>query len=229
MATLTLTFKDNVIRVYRLETGQSLHIGRDASNDICIDSLAVSPTHAVVLCNDEEETVIKQFDDKSPLTVNDQPGHEHPLNEGDRIGIGKHVLQYSTAVTAPEPSQDSQLRSAWLNQDIELPAKMPEANLQILNGKHIGRLIPLKRALTRLGKTGCGIVVIAKRKEGYFLSSLEGEQAIRLNDQSLGRQTIKLAHGDTLTIDETAMQFFVEQQTVPDESANDFQTKKERN
>jgi FHA domain len=211
MAKLTLTFKDKVIRAYRLETDVPAHIGQAESNEIRIDSLAVAPTHAVVVCNKKGETIIKQLNDEFPLTVNDLPGREHQLNEGDRISIGKHVLQYSDAATPKELSQNSQLQPNWLNQEIKLSVKVPEANLQILNGKHIGRLIPLKRALTRLGKTGSGIVVIAKRKGGYFLSPLEGEQAIKVNSQSLGQETIRLSHGDTLEIDETAMQFFVEQ------------------
>ena len=98
-----------------------------------------------------------------------------------------------------------------LDQEMQLSVSSTEANLQILNGKHIGRLIPLNRALTRLGKAGSGIVVIARRKEGYFLSPLESEQTIRVNKHSVGQQSIRLAHGDTLEIDETAMQFFVEQ------------------
>jgi len=211
MATLTLTFKDNVIRSHRLETDVPIHIGREESNEICIDSLAVAPTHAVVVRNSEGKTVIKQLDGEFPLTVNDLPGHEHQLNEGDRISIGKHVLQFSDTATLQELSQSSQIHPSGLDQEIELSVKTAEANLQILNGKHIGRLIPLKRSLTQLGKTGSGIVIIAKRKEGYFLSPLEGEQAISVNSQSLGRQTIRLSSGDTLEIDETAMQFFVEQ------------------
>ena len=211
MATLTLRFKDKLIRAYRLETGVAINIGREESNEICIDSLAVAPTHAVVVHNSEGETVIKQLNDKFPLTVNDLPGNEHQLNEGDRISIGKHVLQYSDAATPQELSQSSQIQASWPDQEIDLSVKAPEANLQVLNGKHIGRLIPLKRALTRLGKTGSGIVVIAKRKEGYFLSPLEGEQTIRVNSQSLSQQTVRLSHGDTLEIDQTAMQFFVEQ------------------
>jgi pSer/pThr/pTyr-binding forkhead associated (FHA) protein len=211
MATLTLTFKDKVIRTHRLETDVAVHIGRDESNEIHIDSLAVAPTHAVVVRNGEGETVVKQLNDEFPLTVNDMAGHEHQLNEGDRISIGKHALQYSDAATLQELSQNSQIHPSWLDQEIGLSVTIPEANLQILNGKHIGRLIPLKRALTRLGKTGSGIVVIAKRKEGYFLSPLESEQAISVNSRSLGQQTVRLSHGDTLKIDETAMQFFVEQ------------------
>jgi len=211
VAKLTLTFKNKVIRSHRLETDVPIHIGREESNEICIDSLAVAPTHAVVECNKQGETIIKQLNDAFPLTVNDRTGHQHQLNEGDRISIGKHVLQYSDATIPQELSQNSQFQPAWLDQEIELSGKAPEANLQILNGKHIGRLIPLKRGLTRLGKTGSGIVVIAKRKGGYFVSPLESEQAIRVNSHSLGQQTIRLSHGDTLEIDETTMQFFVGQ------------------
>lgn len=214
MATLTLTFKNNIIRAYHLEPGVPVHIGRAESNEICIDSLAIAPTHAVVVSNENGETVVKQLDEQFPLMVNSQNGQHHLLTHGDRITIGKHLLQYADAENprqSPDNTSTQQTEPSWLDQEMQLSVKSTEANLQILNGKHIGRLIPLKRALTRLGKAGSGIVVIARRKEGYFLSPLESEQTIRVNKHSVGQQSIRLSHGDTLEIDETTLHFFVEQ------------------
>lgn len=46
MPVLTLQFKEKAIQDYPLAIGQNCTIGRKASNDIVIDNMAVSGTHA---------------------------------------------------------------------------------------------------------------------------------------------------------------------------------------
>lgn len=46
MPVITLKYKNSVLDRYQIGIGQSLTIGRNESNDIVIDNLAVSSTHA---------------------------------------------------------------------------------------------------------------------------------------------------------------------------------------
>ncbi len=85
-------------------------------------------------------------------------------------------------------------------------AQALQASLQVLNGKHIGRMIPLKRALTRLGNHE-SVAVIARRKDGYFLSCLSGGENIKLNGNPLGDRTVQLKPGDRLEIDRNLLLF----------------------
>ena len=85
-------------------------------------------------------------------------------------------------------------------------AQALEASLQILSGKHIGRVIPLKRALIRLGNHE-SVAVIARRKDGYFLSSLSGGEKIKLNGHPLEDRTVQLKPGDKLEIDRNLLLF----------------------
>ena len=95
-----------------------------------------------------------------------------------------------------------------LNQEIEHNLNLPEANLQVMDGQHIGRILPMKKAMTRLGRSGGGIAVIARRKEGYFISSLENNSTMTINNQPLGDKTVKLNNNDLIVIDNTTLQFF---------------------
>ncbi len=211
MAKFTVYFKDKPIQSSLFDYGV-IHIGRDETNDIHLDSLAIAPVHAVVILK-ESSNIIKQLNDDFPLIVNAENVKETTLENGDKISIGKHSIVFNSAVVIAADLQKDTLLSKdieSLNQEIKPAVKLPEANLQVISGKHIGRVIPLKKAMTRLGRGGDGIVVISKRKEGYFISALEHDNSLQVNQQPLGEKTLKLRHNDTVVIDNSAMQFFID-------------------
>ncbi len=201
MAKFTVIFKDRTIQSAIFDQ-KTVHIGSDTSNDIIIDSLAIAPAHAAV-CFNEEETIIKQLNDDFPISINNNASKECKLNNNDEILIGKHKIIYNTneSIVNPAPSEDAN--------NFASEQHLPEANLQIMEGKHIGRLIPLKKSMTRIGHSGNGVVVIAKRTDGYYISSLESNESLTINDKLLKDESIKLNANDMVVIDETPMQFFL--------------------
>jgi hypothetical protein len=63
--------------------------------------------------------------------------------------------------------------------------------------------------MTRLGHDGNGIIVISKRREGYFVSVLENSGTITVNNEPLNDKSLKLNTNDVLVIDNTSLQFFL--------------------
>lgn len=214
MAKFTVYFKDKAIHSGIFDSG-IVHIGRDETSDLVVDSLAVAPAHAVVVIKDGT-SVIKQMNEKFPLLINDQTTKEWNLKNNDVINIGKHYIVYNTTdefaekifETSPADATDPDVRA--LNQKLEDANKMPDANLQVLNGVHIGRILRLKKAMTRLGHEGAGVIVIARRKDGYFLSALQGHEGLIVNRQPLGDRTVQLQNNDVIVVDSTEMQFFLD-------------------
>jgi len=193
MATLTLRFKGNPIQIHRCDSG-IVTIGRDADNTICIDSPTVAPKHVLIDLDHPQAPRLLREDDHLPVKVNGQPVERCDLTDGDTIELGDYTLVFNNEVHyAPKPGFSG-----------------PEAVLQFLNGKNIGRVVPLKHTLTRLGRAGNGVAVIARRKNGYFLSSLEGGENIRINGQPLGERTVQLQAGDEIEIDHNRMLFHAE-------------------
>lgn len=210
MAKFMLSFKGMPIDVYHFDSG-SIHIGRDESNAIRIDSLAVAPDHAAVTFG-PDGPVIGQINDDYPLIVNDRKTRTHKLASGDEIVIGKHMLTYSAGervLDTVAAEEDPVLKA--LNKEIDSAQHFFEANLQVVNGKYIGRVIPLKRALTRLGKSGHGVAVIAKRKEGFFISALERGDLIKINKMPANDESVLLKNGDIVEMDQTALQFHAQE------------------
>jgi hypothetical protein len=63
--------------------------------------------------------------------------------------------------------------------------------------------------MTQLGKSGSGVIIISKRKDGYFLSALESDPCLMINAEHLNDDTFKLNNNDLVTIDDTSMRFFI--------------------
>ena len=210
MAKLTVFFKDKAIRSSLFGHG-IVHIGRDETNDVIIDSLAVAPAHAVIVVRDDDYT-IKQLNDEFALIVNGKKVKICNLNNNDIISMGKHDIIFNIT----EPAEFSSVINDFvdvdvksLNQEIYGDMPLPVANLQFMSGSNIGKILQLKKSMTRLGHDGNGVIAISKRKEGYFVSVLESSGTITVNNEPLNDKLLKLETNDVLVINNTSLQFFL--------------------
>jgi len=212
MAKLTLTFKGKTLQSQTLIDG-IYTIGRDPQNDLQIDSLAVAPKHASVTVEDGKR-LVKQLDPSYPLIINGNPVGEHLLKHGDRIGVGKHQIYFSdtSSGNAGLPLPSALGREEEEPEPVQQPPKsgpvIMEASLQVLKGKNIGVVIPLRRAMTRLGTESAGSAVIAHRKEGYFLSALVAVNDVKVNGVDVLEESVLLNHGDIVKVGQNTLQFF---------------------
>lgn len=185
-------------------------IGRDPANALRIDSLAIAPHHAVIRCGDEG-TFIRQVDQNYPLLVNSRKVSEQRLSHGDRITIGKHLLYFADDGTAARTQAESDPEVPEQAEETPTPKPAPQpqqASFQVLKGKHIGLVIPIKGALTRLGKDNSGAAVIIRRDGGYFVSALSAAEAILVNDIAINDQSVRLNDRDIVKVNQHVLQFF---------------------
>ncbi|MFI3185402.1 MAG: FHA domain-containing protein [Methylococcaceae bacterium] len=210
MAKLTVFFKDKAIQSDLYENG-IVRIGRDETNDLTIDSLAVAPAHAVLIILDGDCT-IKQLNDEFPLIINGEKIKAGNLNNNDTISLGKHEIIFNTTEYIASPNSNNSLIDEDIklfNLEIDSALSSASANLQVMSGNNIGKILQLKKSMTRLGHIGNGVIAISKRKEGYFVSVLENNGKITVNNEPLNDQLLKLNTNDVLVIDNTSLQFFL--------------------
>lgn len=220
MSKLTLSFKGRVLRIFPLQQGATL-IGNDPACPIHIDSLAVEPKHARIEVRGQE-AILYDLDSKDGTFVNQNKITEHTLKDNDQIRVGKHTLLYSyeevTQLDANESSTSidihpvmEQLAVQEASEDkSDIAAAQKQGWLQILNGQNLGKTLSLNRSMTNLGKPGVATAVITRRHDGYFIAHLEGKKTPMVGDKPIGEHSIRLEDGDTITIGNIKMQFYLE-------------------
>lgn len=83
------------------------------------------------------------------------------------------------------------------------------AGIQFLTGSDAGREIEISKNLTTLGKPGSHLAVIARRKNGYFLTHVEGDAFPSVNGKTLDAKAHALASHDIIELGGVKMEFFV--------------------
>lgn len=219
MATLTLIQQSHVQGIYELSDG-TFTIGSDADNVISIAANDVAPLHAVVYVAGGR-SLLRQADGQFPVTLNGEAVREHTLKDGDRIGVGSQMLFYVEDAVAKvqgskggaAPEVPLKMRDALEPIPFagHLPVQEGEASLQFLSGGNIGRVLPLRNAMTQLGKAGQdGAALLARRADGYYLTAIDREDGVKVNEKAIGSTTVKLKPGDLLEVGKQTLQFFWE-------------------
>lgn len=220
MSKLTLSFKGRVLRVFPLQQGAT-YIGSDPACSIHIDSLAVEAKHARIEVHGQD-AILFDLNSQEGTYVNQEKISEHKLKDNDLIRVGKHTLLYSyeqvSQLDANESSTSIDIHPVMdklAEQHAETLSSHDESDnkqgwLQILNGQNLGKTLNLNRSMTNLGKPGVATAVITRRHDGYFISHLEGKKTPLVGDEAIGEHSVKLEDGDTITIGNIKMQFYLE-------------------
>jgi hypothetical protein len=189
MAKLILT-RDNTTLKTLFLTGTRMWIGSGRECDIRVDGESerlASITHR------DKRFVLTSSVPSRQLQVNHGFAETHTLVDGDVIHLGACKLLFSES--GPEESVSGpgeRLRSGYL---------------RVMDGRSRGRIIRLAGPVTRFGRTGRIAVMISRRRDGYYLSHLEGNELPRVNHTPIGDDPHPLNDGDTIEIDTTTFEF----------------------
>lgn len=207
MAKLALSFKGKLLKQIPVKQGR-ISIGRNPDCDLQIDSLAVSPVNAHLEFRDGIATIEAERD-SADIFVNHVKVDKRNLVDNDIIRIGKHTLTYSAdnyldelhkqtqAEPLPETTATDQIVSGigWI---------------QILSGANVGKTIQLKSSLTDLGKLGIKPALIARRRDGYYISNLSDDVVLTVNNTNIGSNSQRLEDGANIRIDNVQLQFYMQ-------------------
>lgn len=233
MAKLVLTLEGDFLAEFPLDK-QRLTIGRRPSCDIRLENLAISGEHAAVVA-ENGAFYIEDSHSTNGTLVNGRAIVRHRLQDGDRIGLGRHQIEYlEEALTAERGFEKTVLvmpaikemmtkaseektsgadglashpvNASAVNGPSELQTGLT-ARVKVLNGSSAGRELVIKKTLTTLGRSGVQVAVITRRPHGYFLSHVEGNGRPLLNGMAVGLQAQPLAEGDMIELAGVRMLF----------------------
>ena len=146
-----------------------------------------------------------------PIAVAPPPPVPADATQPFPIGAAAH-----TPFAPSRPSQPAAAPAARLPQPAaaaaagaSLTAQAPLGAVQLLNGGSAGRQLDLAKSLTKLGKPGVQVAVIARRTDGYFITHLEGAQYPLVNGRPIESQAHPLRDHDILDVAGVKMEFFL--------------------
>jgi pSer/pThr/pTyr-binding forkhead associated (FHA) protein len=231
MAKLILKFKDTTLKEIPIDKSQ-ITIGRDRSNDIIIDNLAISRHHAKIFHRPGQRFFIEDLNSGNGVFVNKQKVTRETLSHNDEILVGKHTLVFMNEEKKPvvqdepkaaslveqtillTPAMGARMRAALAEQSPEL-----EGGIAIMSGGSAQERILLSKRLTVGGKSsradiklrglfvGHPAFIISKRPEGFFITHSKGRRMTRVNGAVVDGQR-ELQDGDIITVGATKMQFY---------------------
>jgi pSer/pThr/pTyr-binding forkhead associated (FHA) protein len=235
MAKLVLTFNGDFVKEYELDK-EIFTIGRKPGNDIHIDNIAVSGTHAKILTilND---SFIEDMDSTNGTLIDGNKIDKHALKNDDVIVIGKHELKYVTEnADAGEtdfeetmiirPDAEGMPKTTEANNDIgksigKIAADIASggtgssgpapAKLKLMSGTNAGKELKLTKILTTLGRPDVQVAAITRRPQGYFLIVVDAGKDSKMplvNDEEIGKQQA-LNDGDVIEVAGIKMGFFL--------------------
>ncbi|MDH5765933.1 MAG: FHA domain-containing protein [Gammaproteobacteria bacterium] len=237
MASLKIMFNNKVIQEIDLNK-EIMKIGRKPDNEIQIDNLAVSSHHAVIktILND---SFLEDNNSTNGTYINGSLIKKQVLRDGDIIRIGKHDITYinpeattpssnefeKTMIIRPDtagmPSNEgsaaidasvSKLAKEIASADSGNQVSSATAKVKLLNGANSGKVLPLTKILTTLGKPGVQVAAITKRPGGYFLIHIDGgenEGRPKVNDTEIGSQAHPLKNNDVIDVAGVQMLFLL--------------------
>ena len=203
MHKLILSFKGRIQKVF-IPEGITCSIGRAPDCDISIDNLAVEPLHATIHLF-EHEASLSTHPENHVLINNSKPEtfQNIELAQGDEITIGKHTLTYIWESEQPGKKVPS---TSAIKQQTEQTSW-----LQIMNGPKMGRTMQLSKSSLQIGAANSKVALISSRKDGYYLSVLDNDIPVKVDNHDIGDNVVPLQDGNTIRIGEMEMLFFTQQ------------------
>ena len=182
MAKIIITSEGKFVREVEL-VKERVSIGRKPHNDIALDHRAVSSAHATITLM-QDDAILEDLGSTNGTLMNGEKVFRQKLTNGAKVNIAIFELEF---LATP-------------------PKAMPSGFVEVLNGAHAGRKMPLSKPLTTVGKPGA-VVAITCAGGVYAASRIDGEIGPAVNGTVLEESKLLLAHGDVIDLGGTRMVF----------------------
>lgn len=212
MAKIILTVDGTVLKEMPL-TKERNTIGRRANNDLVIDHVAISGQHAVIVAMNNDY-FLEDLNSTNGTQVNGQPIKKHFLRDNDVINLAPYKVRF-VADGGSAKRDPGKLIERAVGANRDKPGDKDEgassgkqmAAIRVMTGASAGKEIGLSKPLTTIGRPGVQVAVITHRKQGYFLTHVEGTSYPVVNGESIGSNARLLKFDDIIDLSGTQMVF----------------------
>jgi pSer/pThr/pTyr-binding forkhead associated (FHA) protein len=165
------------------ELRESIEIGRDAKNDVVLDSNAVSREHAGVVRRDDRWFLEDRgsFNGTFLNGTRLMPGTPMPLRHADRVGIGSETLIFSWPAERDDPDTTEPLKEVALANGAQLSSFQRQVVQALcapwLAGSSLETLPSNEEIAAQLGTPGATGTVKAALRRIYAKAGLSDQPA----------------------------------------------------
>ena len=184
-------------------------LGRKRHNDIIFDNMVVSGEHCVFELKGGADVYVEDLGSTNGTYLNGRMIRSRELlHDRDFVVVGNFRVEY-LAADASRPRVVSDNTRAMSLDSIGFPGTggVRLACLKVLNGSSAGLEVPVVKAVTTFGQPGVSVISISHRRDGYYVTAMEGKTAASLNGKELGNDAQMLADNDTLNLAGTELKF----------------------
>ena len=183
MAKIIIMTEGKLVDEVELDS-ERVTIGRKAYNDIVLEDRAVSGQHATITLM-LDDAILEDQDSTNGTLIGGTRIVRQKLADGDKINIAHFELTYVASPKRP----------------------LPTGKIEVMNGAHMGKRMPLNKPLTTIGKPGAAVVAITYAGGAYMAARIDGELGPSINGAALEDDPRSLQHGDVLDLAGTRMTF----------------------
>lgn len=214
MARIILTVDGEILKELPL-LKERCTIGRRPTNDLVIDHVAISGDHAVIVAQ-KDGFVLEDLNSTNGTQVNGRPIKKYLLQDSDVINLTPYRIRFvaergadnaaSSVGNAKDFERENEPIAGALTQGSDI-ASQQVVHIRVLTGPSVGKEIMLAKPLTTIGRPGVQVAVISRRKQGYFITHVEGASFPLVNGISIDSDTRLLKVDDVIDLSGTKMIF----------------------
>ena len=195
---------------------QQISLGRDQSNHVCLSDKSVSRHHASVI-RILSNYFLEDAKSTNGTRLNGCEIRKHILKHGDLIEVGKYKLRFEESDT--EQGESDLDKTVVLHRPAEQqvkpiqpkirqsPAAVKQARVRFLSGPDEGEFQVLDRSFSTIGKPGGDLILINRRRTGYYLLRMGGDASPKVNGASVRAGGVELQNGDRIQLGKLNFEF----------------------
>ena len=154
-------------------------LGRKPHNDIVLNNMIVSGEHCVFDMEGIADVYIEDLGSTNGTYINGQMiKARQKLKDQDVVAIGNFAIEFLAASTREKKQAHDQTSAMSLSalDALGFPGTSGslKASLKVLAGASGGLEVPLVKAVTTFGQPGVAMVSISHRRDGYYVSCIDG-------------------------------------------------------
>ena len=206
-------------------------LGRLPDSDIYLNHPGVSNMHAVIVTVSNDH-ILEDLGSTNGTLVNGEKVTKYILQNNDLIELGSYQLKYvnqratadmdfdktmitKVAITDNDHLTPQPVLATAVSSARALKTSFPLGGVRHTRGELTGHEILIDAPLKTFGCPGSQLLMISRRRLGYYVTHVEGRRTPRINGKAIGTQPVLLHPRDRVEMADLELEFYLKPEAEP--------------